>query len=111
MAKITFMGAGGFSFPARITFDLLSFPELQDSTISLMDINKDNLERSNRLIGGAVKRLGLPTKIEATTDRRSALDGADYVIITWQVGGIEAYTPDVEIPRKYGIDQCVGDTL
>jgi len=111
MPKITFMGAGGFNFPARITFDILSFPELQDSTITLMDINKDNLDRSYRLLGGAIKKLGLPTKMEVTTDRRAALDGADYVIVVWQVGGINAYTPDVEIPRKYGVDQCVGDTL
>lgn len=111
MPKITFMGAGGFSFPARITLDILSFPELQDSTITLMDINKDNLDRSYRLLNGVIKRLELPTKMEATTDRRAALDGADYVIVVWQVGGISAYTPDVEIPRKYGIDQCVGDTL
>jgi len=111
MPKVTFMGAGGFSFPARLTFDILSFPELQDSTISLMDISQKNLDRTHRLLEGAIKRLGMPAKLEATTDRREALDGADYVIITWQVGGIDAYTPDVEIPRKYGIDQCVGDTL
>ena len=111
MPKITFMGAGGFTFPAQITFDVLSFPELQESNICLMDINQANLDRSYRLLGGAVKRLGSPAKIEATTDRRKALDGADYVIVVWQVGGIDAYTPDVEIPRKYGVDQCVGDTL
>lgn len=111
MPKITFVGAGGFNFPARLTFDILSFPELQDSTISLMDINEDNLARTARLLGEAVKRLKLPAKLEATTDRREALDGADYVIVVWQVGGVDAYTFDVEIPRKYGIDQCVGDTL
>lgn len=111
MPKITFIGAGGFSFPAQLTFDILSFPELQDSTISLMDINRENLDRAFRLLGGAIKRLNLPAKVEATTDRRKALDGADYVFVVWQVGGIDAYTPDVEIPRKYGIDQCVGDTL
>ena len=111
MPKITFMGAGGFSFPARLTFDILSFPELQDSTISLMDINEENLARTARLLGGAIERLELPARLEATTDRREALDGADYVIVVWQVGGVEAYTFDVEIPRTYGIDQCVGDTL
>jgi alpha-galactosidase len=111
MPKITFMGAGGFNFPARLTFDILSFPELQYSTISLMDINQENLDRTSRLLGGAIERLKLPAKLEATTDRREALDGADYVIVVWQVGGIDAYTSDVEIPRKYGIDQCVGDTL
>lgn len=111
MPKITFMGAGGFNFPARLTFDILSFLELRDSTISLMDINKENLDRVARLLRGAVNRLNLPAKLEATTNRRKALDGADYVIVVWQVGGIDAYTPDVEIPRKYGVDQCVGDTL
>ena len=111
MPKITLVGAGGFSFPARLTFDILSFSELQDSTISLMDISQKNLDRTARLLGGAVKRLELPAKLEATTDRREALDEADYVIVVWQVGGIDAYTPDVEIPRKYGVDQCVGDTL
>jgi len=111
MPKVTFIGAGGFTFPARLTFDILSFPELQEVTISLMDINAENLERTERLLGKTINRLNLPAKLEATTDRRAALDGADYVIVVWQVGGINAYTPDVEIPRKYGIDQCVGDTL
>src|SRR5690606_30873483 len=58
-----------------------------------------------------VRHHKLPAVIRQTTDRRAALDGADYVIITFQVGGIEAYRHDVEIPRKYGLDQTVGDTL
>jgi len=111
MPRITFLGAGGFNFPAQLTLDILSFPELQDSAISLMDVNEQNLQRVYRLLRGVVDRLKLPAKLEATIDRRKALDGADYVIVVWQVGGIEAYTPDVEIPRKYGVDQCVGDTL
>ena len=111
MPKITFMGAGGFTFPAQLTFDILSFPELHGCTIALMDINKESLDRTARLLGSAIDRLKIPVKLEATTDRRKALDGADYVIVVWQVGGIDAYTFDVEIPRKYGIDQCVGDTL
>lgn len=111
MPKITIMGAGGFSFPAKLVFDILSFPELQDSTISLMDINKENLDRVAQSLNKAIDRLELPAKLESTTDQREALDGADYVIVVWQVGGINAYTQDVEIPRKYGIDQCVGDTL
>ena len=49
--------------------------------------------------------------IETTTDQRAALAGADYVIVTFQVGGLDAYRCDVEIPRKYGVDQTVGDTL
>src|SRR5699024_6222717 len=54
---------------------------------------------------------GFPITVEETTDRRAALDGADIVIITFQVGGVESYAHDVKIPRKYGIDQAVGDTV
>jgi alpha-galactosidase len=91
--------------------DVLAFEELQDSTFCLMDIDANNL---NRTVGYA-KRLisshSLPTKLVETTDLRVALEGADFVIVTFQVGGLEAYRFDVEIPRKYGLDQCVGDTL
>lgn len=53
----------------------------------------------------------LPAKVVMTTDRRKALKDADYVIVAFQVGGVEAYKHDVEVPRRYGLDQCVGDTL
>jgi alpha-galactosidase len=58
-----------------------------------------------------VRHHDFPTQVVRTTDRRAALDGADYVIVTFQVGGIAAYRTDVEIPRRYGLDQPVGDTL
>src|SRR5919106_4827265 len=71
--------------------------------------------RANGHAGGLgtrlVKQEKLGAKITKTTDRRAALDGADYVISMIQVGGLEMYEHDVEIPRRYGIDQTVGDTL
>lgn len=111
MPKITIVGAGGYVFPIRLTVDLLSFPELQDCSLYLYDINPVTLRKNRKLIEGIVARNRLPTRLEAGTGRRRALAGADYVIVSFQVGGIPAYTPDVEIPRKYGIDQPVGDTL
>jgi alpha-galactosidase len=111
MAKIAIIGAGGFVFPLRLVGDLLSFPELRDSTIALMDIDATNLERTSKAVHELVTHHGFPTRIQSTLDRREALTGADYVIVTFQVGGLEAYRLDVEIPRKYGIDQAVGDTL
>ena len=53
----------------------------------------------------------LPTRITATTDRRKAMEGARYVISCVRVGGLEAYADDIRIPLKYGVDQCVGDTI
>lgn len=109
--KITIIGAGGYVFPLRLIGDLLSFAELRDCTLALMDIDPVRLERTAAAARALVAHHRLPTRIESTTDRRRALDGADYVIITFQVGGVASYRADVEIPRKYGVDQCVGDTI
>jgi alpha-galactosidase len=111
MPKITFIGAGSLVFTRNLCGDILLVPSLQDSTISLMDIDPGRLEESRRIVQSIVDRRKLPAIIEATTDRKSALRDADYVITTFQQGGLEAYKLDIEIPRKYGIEQCVGDTL
>jgi len=110
MAKIVIIGAGSHVFSRHLITDILTWPELRDGTISLMDISQEPLD----LIAGFARRLvkqnGFKTKIEATTKRREALDGADYVFVTIQVGGSKATWPDRELPRKYGVDQAVGDT-
>lgn len=111
MPKVAIIGAGSVVFAQRLTTDILSWPELQDSTIALMDVNPDRLELIGALANRLVRERRLAARIEATTDRRSALDGADYVIVTIQVGGVAAVRPDVEIPHRHGVDQAVGDTL
>ena len=109
--KVAIIGAGGYVFPLRLVGDILSFPALQHCTLALMDIDPERLDRTARASRELVAHHNLPARVEATTDRRRALDGADVVIVTFQVGGLDAFKLDVEIPRKYGIDQTVGDTL
>ncbi len=111
MRKIAVIGAGGYVFPLTMIRDVCAFPELADSAFALMDIDGARLERTATTARALVGEFGLPAAIESTTDRRDALDGADFVIVTWQVGGLDAYRHDVEIPREYGVDQPVGDTL
>jgi alpha-galactosidase len=111
MAKIAIIGAGGYVFPLRLVGDILSHAALQDATLALMDINPDTLERTARSVRELIAHHGLAARVESTTNQREALCGADYVIVTFQIGGLEAYRLDVEIPRKYGVDQTVGDTL
>jgi len=109
--KITIIGAGGFVFPFRLIGDLVSFPALRSSTLCLMDLDASRLERTASAARELVGHHRLNTEIVTTTDRREALLDADFVIITFQVGGIDSYRHDVEIPRKYGVDQTVGDTV
>ena len=111
MPKITFIGAGSTVFTRNLSNDILLTPALQDSTISLMDIDPARLEQARALVQAIIDRYGLKARVEATTDRLAAVTGADYVITTFQQGGLDAYALDIEIPQKYGVEQCVGDTL
>ncbi len=111
MPKITIIGAGSVVFTRNLTSDILLVPELQDSIISLMDIDPMRLELARDLVQRMIDERKLPARVEATLDRREAIREADFVIITIQVGGLDAYKLDIEIPKKYGVGQCVGDTL
>jgi alpha-galactosidase len=112
MAKITFIGAGSAVFARNLLSDILGFPELAESTICLFDINPERLDDSERVARALAARLGAKPTIEATTDRRRALDSADYVICMIQVGGYKPSTViDFEIPKKYGLRQTIADTL
>ena len=110
-AKVAMIGAGGVVFPLRLMGDLLSFPALQGAEYVLMDLSLERAERTATAARDLAQHYGFSATITATDDQRAALADADYVIVTFQVGGIDAYAPDVEIPRKYGLDQPVGDTL
>jgi alpha-galactosidase len=111
MPKISFIGAGSVVFTRNLCSDILLTPALQGSTISLMDIDQGRLAQARALVQALIDARGLDARVEATTDRREAVRGADYVITTFQQGGLEAYALDIETPRRYGVEQCVGDTL
>jgi alpha-galactosidase len=108
---IVISGAGGWVFPLELTRDILSFPALTGSRLVLYDIDRAAAERTQGFVRRMVDDVGLPTRVDVAPDLRSAVRGADVVITVFQVGGVEAYAHDVLIPRGYGIDQTVGDTL
>ena len=111
MPKITFIGAGSLVFTRNLCNDILLTPALAESTITLMDIDAERLEGAKHIVERLVQHRGTRAKVEATTDRASAVKGADYVVTTFQQGGLDAYKLDVDIPQRYGVEQCVGDTL
>ncbi len=111
MAKVAMIGAGSLVFCKTLTMDILATEALRGSDIRLMSRTRPKLDRMEAFIKRVVKENGLPATVSSTLDRREALSGADYVIVMIQVGGVDAFKFDYEIPLKYGVDQCIGDSL
>ena len=109
--KVAFIGAGSIGFTRSLLRDLLSVPEFHDIEVAFTDINERNLSMVTQLCQRDIEANGLDIKIQSTPDRREALRDAKYVFNVVRIGGLEAFELDVNIPLKYGIDQCVGDTL
>ena len=110
MPTIALIGAGSMVFARKLVGDVLSFPELADSEIRLMDIDETRLSKTARVAEAMVENEGLDATIRATTDRREALDGADYVLNMINVGGTEPFENEIRIPERYGVKQAIGDT-
>src|ERR671933_2916431 len=111
--KIAFIGAGSTVFAKTLIGDLLSVPELAGSTtLALMDVDPERLRTSELMARRVADTLGAPARVEATLDRRRAVDGADYVLTMFQVGGYRPATvTDFEVPKRFGLRQTIGDTL
>lgn len=110
MIKVAMIGAGSVVFSKNLTGDILSFPEFKNATLSYMDIDADRLEVGANLCRKVGKALGANPTIEATLDRRKALQGADFVINMVQIGGFDSTLVDFEIPRQYGLKFTIADT-
>jgi alpha-galactosidase len=112
MAKVTLIGAGSVVFAKNLIGDILSFPELADTHIALMDIDAQRLHTAARMTEKVAAALHARPTITAHTDRRSALADADYVINTIQVGGYRPSTViDFEVPTRHHLRQTIADTL
>lgn len=110
MAKITFIGAGSLQFTRRLARDIFTFPLLKDATIVLMDIDAERLKFAKESVQRVIDIGNYPAKVEATMDRREALNDADAVVCTILAGDTNVWRYDIEIPMKYGVNFNVGDT-
>jgi alpha-galactosidase len=113
--KIAVIGAGSKGFTKTLVTDCLAFAALRkDTTFSFMDINETRLKYLMKYFEAykeAHKDKIPNVKFEITTDQRKAIKDAKYIISPFMVGGWEAYKNDLDIPFKYGVTQCIGDTL
>ena len=111
MAKIAMIGAGSLVFCKTLMSDFLATPALKGSEYRLMALTHTRLDKMRAFVQRMIKDNGVDATVVATTNRRAALRDADYVVIMLQAGGVEEFRQDYEIPLKYGVDQCIGDTL
>ena len=109
--KIAMIGAGSVGFTRRLMQDILAVPELADTHFAFMDISPRNLDMVTQLCQRDIQANRLPAKVTPTLDRREAIADSDYVFSMIRQGGLEAFQTDIDIPLKYGVDQCVGDTI
>ncbi len=112
MAKVVIIGGGSLGFAGGLTRDILAYEATSDTEFAYVDIDKTRLDYgvqyAQRIINEG-KYIG--ASVKGYLDRREALAGADYIIISILVGGYEAIEKEIDIPMKYGINQCIGDTL
>ena len=110
MTKIAFIGAGSLGFTRGLVRDLLTFPLLEDATITLMDIDQERLDFATKASQRIIELGKYPAKLEATQDRAKALAGADAVVVTILASPLDVWRHDIEIPKAYGVDTNIGDT-
>jgi alpha-galactosidase len=110
--KITFIGAGSAVFMKNIVGDILQRPALAGATVRLMDINPTRLEESEIIARKLIATLGVPATVETYSNQRQALDGTNFVVVCFQIGGYEPSTViDFDVPKKYNLRQTIADTL
>jgi len=109
--KIAMIGAGSVVFCKTLLSDMLATESLADSEFALMNRTEPKLRRMEAFAKRMIQQNRLPATVWGTLDRAEAMKDADFVVIMIQVGGLDAFGIDYQIPMKYGVDQCIGDSL
>jgi len=111
MLNITFMGAGSTVFARQLITDILQIEGLDEGTFSLVDIDAARLDLTRRIAERLIEMSGKHWQVKASTDRRELLPGSDFIVNTIEVAGLANVRHDFDIPMKYGVNQCIGDTI
>lgn len=110
--KIAFIGAGSTIFMKNIIGDILLSPPLEGTTIALMDIDAHRLSESEMVVQKMMHSVGRRAKVSTHRDLAPTLQGVDFVILAFQIGGYQPCTvTDFSIPKSFGLEQTIGDTI
>src|ERR1700738_476505 len=111
MPKVTMIGAGSAVFARQIITDILAVDGLDQGVFALVDIDAERLELARQIAERLVDLSGKSWSVEVSTDRREVLSGSNYIVNSIEVAGLQNVRADYDIPMRYGVDQCIGDTI
>jgi alpha-galactosidase len=111
MPQVTIMGAGSAVFARQLMTDILQIEGLDEGSFALIDIDPDRLELAQQIAEKLIEISGKRWTVRASTQRRDLLPGTDFIINSIEVAGLANVRHDFDIPMKYGINQCIGDTI
>jgi len=109
--RVTIIGGGSYQWSPKLMADLLTMPSLAGADLMLMDIDPVPLPKMEALFHRLNDAVGAKASVSTTTDRRRALEDADFVVVTVSTGGFASMAVDLDVPAAYGIRQSVGDTV
>src|SRR5258708_32304398 len=111
MPRVTLVGAGSAVFARQLMTDILAIDGLDSGTFALVDIDATRLDLARRIAERLIELTGKHWKVQASTDRTEVLEGTDYLINSIEVAGLQNVRHDYDVPMRYGVDQCIGDTI
>jgi alpha-galactosidase len=111
MIKVALIGAGSAQFAQMVMTDILAIDGLDEGMFALVDLDSERLALSHAVAEQLIQDTGKCWSVQTTIDRRSVLPGCDYVLNMIEVGGLATISADYAIPLKYGVDQCIADTI
>ena len=109
--KITFIGAGSAVFARQLITDTLHIEGLDEGVIALVDIDPTRLQLAHNIAEKLVAHSGKKWRVQSSVERREMLPGSHFIVNTIEVAGLANVRHDFDIPMKYGINQCIGDTI
>jgi alpha-galactosidase len=111
MPQITILGAGSTVFARQLMTDILQINGLDEGCFALVDIDAERLELAHQIADKLITLSGKHWTVRTSTERRDLLPGTDFIINSIEVAGLANVRHDFDLPMKYGINQCIGDTI
>jgi alpha-galactosidase len=109
--KVTLVGAGSAVFARQLMTDILAVDGLDQGVFALVDVDATRLELARKIGERIIELSGKRWTVQASTERADVIAGSDYVINSIEVAGLKHVRADYDIPKRYGVDQCIGDTI